>query len=186
MSSRSFQIRVRASVREVVAIYTLDESSMELVIQLPNNFPLGPVKVESGKKVGVGNSQWRNWNLQLTTFLQVRNHSPNWLVWNRYISWVYRFFPSTKTVRFWRVWRSGSGTWTSGSRVWRSATFASTSSTEPTTSCPSWPAGPARRSSTPRAFTSGSPRQTTRPVPSAGICSNSVDFPTVIGDKNVL
>ena len=68
------QIRVRPSVREVVANYTLDDGSMELVIQQPANFPLGQVTVESGKKVGVGTAQWRNWMLQLTTFLQVRRH----------------------------------------------------------------------------------------------------------------
>ena len=65
------QIKVRPSVREVVAIYTIDEGSMELVVQLPINFPLGPVNVDSGKKVGVTASQWRTWMLQLTTFLQV-------------------------------------------------------------------------------------------------------------------
>ena len=54
-----------------MAIYTIDEGSMELVVQLPINFPLGPVHVDSGKKVGVTASQWRTWMLQLTTFLQV-------------------------------------------------------------------------------------------------------------------
>ena len=72
-------IKVRSSVREVVAIYTLgddgSEGSMELVIQLPANFPLGAVQVESGKRVGVTTSQWRTWMLQLTTFLQHQNGS---------------------------------------------------------------------------------------------------------------
>merc|ERR1712154_494916 len=67
------------SVREVVAVYTLgddgSEGSMELVIQLPANFPLGAVQVESGKRVGVTTSQWRTWMLQLTTFLQHQNGS---------------------------------------------------------------------------------------------------------------
>jgi len=68
-------IKVRPSVREVIAVYTIDEGSMELVIQLPANFPLGPVSVDSGKKVGVTTSQWRTWMLQLTTFLQHQNGS---------------------------------------------------------------------------------------------------------------
>ena len=71
------QIRVRPSVREVVATYTVDDGSMELIVVIPPNFPLGAVKVETGKKVGVGNNLWRNWMLQLTTFLQVRVSS--WL-----------------------------------------------------------------------------------------------------------
>ena len=65
------QIRVRPSVREVVATYTVDDGSMELIVVIPPNFPLGAVRVETGKKVGVGNNLWRNWMLQLTTFLQV-------------------------------------------------------------------------------------------------------------------
>ena len=67
------QIRVRPSVREVVATYTVDDGSMELIVVIPANFPLGAVKVETGKKVGVGNNLWRNWMLQLTTFLQARS-----------------------------------------------------------------------------------------------------------------
>ncbi len=66
-----FKIKVRGVGREVVAVYTMDEASMELVVQLPANFPLGPVTVDSGKRVGVTTAQWRNWMLQLTTFLQV-------------------------------------------------------------------------------------------------------------------
>jgi len=42
---------------------------MELVVQLPANHPLGTVNVESGKRVGVASAQWRNWMLQMTTFL---------------------------------------------------------------------------------------------------------------------
>merc|ERR1712029_81285 len=36
---------------------------------------LGPVNVDSGKKVGVTAAQWRTWMLQLTTFLQHQNGS---------------------------------------------------------------------------------------------------------------
>jgi hypothetical protein len=53
--------RVRSSVREVVATYSLDEGSMELVIKVPANFPLGSVSVETGKKIGVTTAQWRTW-----------------------------------------------------------------------------------------------------------------------------
>ena len=63
-SSKNYEnmtTRVRTSVREVVATYSLDEGSMELVIKVPNNFPLGPVVVESGKKIGVTTAQWRTW-----------------------------------------------------------------------------------------------------------------------------
>ena len=46
-------LKVRDSVREVVATYSIDEGSMELVVALPSNYPLGGLNVDSGKRVGV-------------------------------------------------------------------------------------------------------------------------------------
>lgn len=63
-------VKGRRSAREVVATYKLnEEASMELLIQLPPSYPLGNTVVESGRRVGVNSNQWRNWMLQLTTFL---------------------------------------------------------------------------------------------------------------------
>ena len=72
-SSDNMTVRVRGSVREVVAIYTIDEGSLELVISLPANHPLGGLTVDSGNRVGVDVAQWRKWMLQLTTFLTYQN-----------------------------------------------------------------------------------------------------------------
>ncbi|KAJ8027197.1 E3 ubiquitin-protein ligase listerin [Holothuria leucospilota] len=63
----------RVTTREVIATYALQDLSIELVITLPTNHPLGVISVESGKKVGVGAAQWRNWTLQLTTYLTKQN-----------------------------------------------------------------------------------------------------------------
>ena len=65
---------MRLGAREVLATYTVQEFSMELVITLPSNHPLGPIGVESNNHMGVTQTQWRNWLLQMTTFLshQVR------------------------------------------------------------------------------------------------------------------
>lgn len=62
------QVKVHVSVREVVALYTVDEARMELVVKMPNNHPLGLIKVDSGQNF-VCSSQWRNWMMQLTIFL---------------------------------------------------------------------------------------------------------------------
>lgn len=63
-------VRVRPTAREVIATYKLnEEGSMELVMQLPANYPLGNILVETGRKVGVTSNQWRSWILQLQTFL---------------------------------------------------------------------------------------------------------------------
>ena len=88
-SSDNMTVRVRLSAREAIATYKLnEEASMELVVQLPSNYPLGNITVEGGKKVGVTTSQWRNWMLQLTTFLmhQVSRLKPTFgIVFFRFI-----------------------------------------------------------------------------------------------------
>ena len=62
-------IKTRPSAREVLATYSVEEISMELVVKMSPSHPLGPVTVECGKRVGVSSAQWRQWMLQLTMYL---------------------------------------------------------------------------------------------------------------------
>lgn len=75
-------VKVHPSVREVVAIYKVDESRMEMSVHLPNNYPLGPVRVDSGNQL-VESGQWRNWIMQLTVFLIHQNGS----IWDGLTLW---------------------------------------------------------------------------------------------------
>ncbi|XP_006862571.1 PREDICTED: E3 ubiquitin-protein ligase listerin [Chrysochloris asiatica] len=68
-------VKARATTREVMATYTIEDIVIELIIQLPSNYPLGSITVESGKRVGVAMQQWRNWMLQLSTYLTHQNGS---------------------------------------------------------------------------------------------------------------
>lgn len=52
-----------------MATYSIEDIVIELIIQLPSNYPLGSITVESGRRVGVAVQQWRNWMLQLSTYL---------------------------------------------------------------------------------------------------------------------
>lgn len=67
---------MHTSTREVLAVYSIDEARMELVITLAVNYPLGSVKVESGKQIG-GRLSSQNIRMQLTIFLthQVSVHT---------------------------------------------------------------------------------------------------------------
>ena len=47
IAKRILFVKVRESVKEVVATYSIDEGSMELVVTLPSNYPLGGVTVDS-------------------------------------------------------------------------------------------------------------------------------------------
>ncbi|KAL0994924.1 hypothetical protein UPYG_G00129370 [Umbra pygmaea] len=71
----SMTVKARSAAREVMATYSVDDIYIELVIQLPQNYPLGSVTVESGRRVGVAVQQWRNWMLQLSTYLTHQNGS---------------------------------------------------------------------------------------------------------------
>ena len=44
--------------------------TIEMVITLPPNYPLGSIRVKSEKRVGVSAQQWEKWLLQLNLFLQ--------------------------------------------------------------------------------------------------------------------
>lgn len=68
-------VKARPSAKEVYAMYTRDEFKMELTVKLPVNYPLGPVQIDGGKRVGVTDQKWRSWLLQLTTFLSHQNGS---------------------------------------------------------------------------------------------------------------
>ncbi|XP_077447675.1 E3 ubiquitin-protein ligase listerin [Stigmatopora argus] len=71
----NMSVKARSAAWEVIATYSVDEIFIELVIQLPQNHPLGSVIVESGKRVGVSVQQWRNWMLQLSTYVTHQNGS---------------------------------------------------------------------------------------------------------------
>ena len=156
-ASDNMSLRVRDSVREVVATYSIDEGSMELVVSLPANHPLGGLSVESGKRVGVDTGQWRKWMLQLTTFLTHQNGTilDGLDLWRRNVD--KRFEGVEVRNKDQKVILSiifNVATFA------RSATSASTSCTAPTTSCQSLLVELARRSSTLLVSTSGSPHQT--------------------------
>lgn len=66
---KNMTIKTRPAAREVLATYKVEDITIELLVQLPQNHPLGPINIDCGKRIGVSNTQWRNWLLQLTTFL---------------------------------------------------------------------------------------------------------------------
>lgn len=78
----SFQINVHMSTREVHATYVIDEARMELIIQLPLNFPLGVVKVNCGQQIG-DKLQSRVVVMQLSIFLTHQNGS----IWDGLSLW---------------------------------------------------------------------------------------------------
>jgi E3 ubiquitin-protein ligase listerin len=71
----SIHVKGMVSTREIVSTYRMKELNMELIIQLPVNYPLGVISVSSVRRLGVSENEWRNWLLQLTTYLIHQNGS---------------------------------------------------------------------------------------------------------------
>ncbi|XP_043579866.1 E3 ubiquitin-protein ligase listerin [Bombus pyrosoma] len=81
-SIENMQVKVHPTFREVVALYQMDDTKLELNIVLSPNHPLGPVTVEPGQHAG-GTVNWRNCHMQLSIFLTHQNGS----VWDGLTLW---------------------------------------------------------------------------------------------------
>lgn len=64
----NMQIRVLQQSREIFATYSLEDAKMELCISLPQNYPLGAIKVDSTKHIG-GKLHARQVVMQLSIYL---------------------------------------------------------------------------------------------------------------------
>lgn len=82
LNIENMQVKVHPTFREVVALYQMDDTKLELNITLPPNHPLGPVTVEPGQYVG-GAVNLRNCHMQLSIFLTHQNGT----VWDGLALW---------------------------------------------------------------------------------------------------
>uniref|UniRef100_A0A914IHG0 E3 ubiquitin-protein ligase listerin n=1 Tax=Globodera rostochiensis TaxID=31243 RepID=A0A914IHG0_GLORO len=72
MKRGKLEVRVLPKVREVECVYRLEETAMNLTILLPENYPIGAPKVETGRCI-VSKELHRKWLLQLGVFLNGQN-----------------------------------------------------------------------------------------------------------------
>lgn len=70
------QLKGYPATRQIVATYIVEDSNMEITMQLAPNHPLGIVKVDSSK-AGVLPSRWKTWAKQLNMYLA---HQVRWLL----------------------------------------------------------------------------------------------------------
>jgi len=47
------QVAVSTAAREVVGSYVVDDTTMQITISLPNDYPLGTIKVSTKKRVNI-------------------------------------------------------------------------------------------------------------------------------------
>eukprot|EP00977_Amphora_coffeiformis_P028211 scaffold34915_cov180-Amphora_coffeaeformis.AAC.1 len=57
------------STRQVTAMYMQDDFTLKVLIQLPGTFPLRSAEVDCSKTLGVPQTRWKRWSLQITQML---------------------------------------------------------------------------------------------------------------------
>ncbi|OAY73390.1 E3 ubiquitin-protein ligase listerin [Ananas comosus] len=73
VADENFSVTVSKSAYEIVATYKKEETGMDLVIRLPNCYPLRPVDVECTRSLGISEVKQRKWLLSLTAFVRNQN-----------------------------------------------------------------------------------------------------------------
>jgi len=71
-SAMKIRIEQSSTASRLLVSYSIEEYSLDLTLYLPPSFPLLPARIDSstsGKKLGVKESLWRTWLLQLHTLL---------------------------------------------------------------------------------------------------------------------
>ncbi|KAJ3195439.1 hypothetical protein HK101_000211 [Irineochytrium annulatum] len=66
-------VKTSKAGNEITACYEVDETSINIVIRLPSNYPLSKVEVDSGsggRVVGITEARWRSWLLNISILAQ--------------------------------------------------------------------------------------------------------------------
>lgn len=69
-SDENFSVVVNKSANEVVATYKKDETGMDLVIRLPESYPLKLVIVNCTRSLGISEAKQRKWEMSMMSFVQ--------------------------------------------------------------------------------------------------------------------
>lgn len=67
----NFAVKVQPNIHEIVASYLVDEQQMEIALHVPSHYPLHPIEVRDVRRVGVQETKWRMWLLNINQIAQV-------------------------------------------------------------------------------------------------------------------
>lgn len=66
----NFTVKVQPNVHEIVASYLVDEQQMEIALHVPSDYPLHSIEVKDVRRVGVQETKWRMWLLNINQIAQ--------------------------------------------------------------------------------------------------------------------
>jgi hypothetical protein len=74
LEDENLTVKTLKAANEVTASYKIDDQTMEMIIKLPNNFPLSQVKVDGPQqRIGVPEKRWRGWMLAANSVITAQN-----------------------------------------------------------------------------------------------------------------
>lgn len=68
-ASDELEVRCNVASREVVSVYHRDEVSIEMVMSMPRQYPLKNIDIKCSNRMGIPESRWRRWTLQIIQLL---------------------------------------------------------------------------------------------------------------------
>ncbi|CUM46043.1 unnamed protein product [Debaryomyces fabryi] len=71
----NMSIKVSSAANEIKSVYLIDEQTMEMVIKIPDSYPLSNVSVEGPLRIGVKENQWKAWLLASQRIISLTNGS---------------------------------------------------------------------------------------------------------------
>lgn len=71
----NMSIKVSTAANEIKSVYLIDDQTMEMVIKIPDSYPLSNVSVEGPLRIGVKENQWKAWLLASQRIISLTNGS---------------------------------------------------------------------------------------------------------------
>lgn len=72
LQGENFTVKLQPAVRDIIVGYLVDEQQMEIALHIPGDYPLHAIEIKDICRVGVQETKWRMWLLNVNQIAQVR------------------------------------------------------------------------------------------------------------------
>ena len=72
LQGENFAVKLQPAVHDIIAKYLVDEQQMEIALHIPGDYPLHAIDIKDIRRVGVQETKWRMWLLNVNQIAQVR------------------------------------------------------------------------------------------------------------------
>ena len=72
LQGENFTVKLQPAISEIIAGYLVDEQQMEIALRIPWDYPLHAIEIKDICRIGVQETKWRMWLLNVNQIAQVR------------------------------------------------------------------------------------------------------------------